>query len=686
MKYLFALLVLLAVTPTANIVAQQQTVISILEILDITTGKRTTVKQFDSLIEAPNWTPDGKWLIYNSNGKLYKLSPDKPDTPTLIPTGFATNCNNDHVVSFDGNFIAISNSPVEDRRSRVYTVPVNGGVPRLVTPVGPSYLHGISPDGKTLAYCAERNGNYDIYTVNVEGGEEVRLTTAEDLDDGPEYSPDGNYIWFNSVRGGLMQVWRMKVDGSEQTQMTFDETRNSWFPHVSPDNKHVIFISYNKGDLKPNEHLANKNVELRLMSTNGGEPKTLVQLFGGQGTINVNSWAPDSKRLAFVSYKISNEPLFKQSGEVGNCQVKGSVNYDQTSNSYTVTGGGENMWNQADEFFMVWKKDSGNIAISSTLDFENNDGHPHKKMGLMLRASTADNDKYINVAVHGNGLTSLQYRTATGGLTKEITVLTKMANHITLARVGNMFSIQTAEKDNHNKAFAEIEVDFPGTYYAGLFVCAHAAGKKQTAHFSNLTYQKPATTTLHTSPGIVREGTVIYGSDGVTPAGIVFHYNPTTQHGYIVSLAETQLHWGENSVNLTGLADHVNANLANLELAGYANTLSTVAQLGTSTNYAARWCYELQAGGFNDWFLPSCGELNLLLNEKNAVNDALLKTGATQLSDDWHWASSEGNDTQAWNINLAGGDVYPADKDAVKYVRAIRKFSPLTTHTRREEK
>ena len=211
----------------------------------------------------------------------------------------------DHVLSADGQQIAISHGTKEDYKSRIYTLPITGGTPRLITPMAPSYLHGWSPDGKELAYCAERNGNYDVYTIPAEGGEETRLTTAEGLDDGPEYSPCGQYIWFNSVRTGLMQVWRMKADGSEQTQMTFDETRNSWFPHISPDGKSVVFITYYKGDLEPGEHLANKNVELRVMPANGGEPKTLLKLFGGQGTINVNSWAPDSKRIAFVSYRIN---------------------------------------------------------------------------------------------------------------------------------------------------------------------------------------------------------------------------------------------------------------------------------------------------------------------------------------------------------------------------------------------
>lgn len=285
--------------------AQQTAVTSILETLDVATGQRTVVKEFPYLIEAPNWTPDGEWLIYNSGGKLYKLSPNAPAEPEVINSGFATRCNNDHVLSADGRQIAISNGTKEDGKSRIYTFPMEGGTPRLITPMAPSYLHGWSPDGGQLAYCADRNGNYDVYVIPVEGGEEVRLTTAEGLDDGPEYSPCGQYIWFNSVRSGLMQVWRMKANGTEQTQMTTDETRNSWFPHISPDGKQVIFITYRKGDLEPGQHLANKNVELRLMPAAGGEPRTLVKLFGGQGTINVNSWAPDSKRIAFVSYRLN---------------------------------------------------------------------------------------------------------------------------------------------------------------------------------------------------------------------------------------------------------------------------------------------------------------------------------------------------------------------------------------------
>lgn len=277
---------------------------SILEIYDVEKGTREVVYEFDYVIEAPNWSVDGQSLFYNSNGKIYKLQLATKEI-TLIESDFVNNCNNDHVLSSDGTQIAVSHGTKEDGKSRIYILPIEGGHPRLITPLAPSYLHGWSPDGKTLAYCAQRMGEYDIYTISAEGGEEVRLTDAVGLDDGPEYDPSGEFIWFNSVRSGLMQAWRMRSDGTEQTQMTFDEDWNTWFPHVSPDGLQVVMIAYKKGDLKPDEHLPHKDVELRLMQSQGGQVTTVVKLFGGQGTINVNSWAPDSKKFAFVSYRIA---------------------------------------------------------------------------------------------------------------------------------------------------------------------------------------------------------------------------------------------------------------------------------------------------------------------------------------------------------------------------------------------
>lgn len=283
--------------------SEPQEVISFLEIFDITTGRSTLVKEFPYLIEAPDWAADGKWLVYNSEGLIYKLPIDGGE-PKLIDTWFATKCNNDHLISPDGKWLAVSHRSLPEGKPTIFILPAEGGTPKQVTPSAPSYLHGWSPDSKYLTYCANRGGEMDVYTINIDGTKETRLTFSDGLNDGPEYSPDGEYIWFNSVRTGLMQIWRMKSDGSEQTQMTFDDDRNAWFPHISSDGKHVIYIAYRKGDLEPHEHLRYKNVEIRIMPVEGGEPKTIIKLFGGQGTFNVNSWAPDSKRFAYVRYAI----------------------------------------------------------------------------------------------------------------------------------------------------------------------------------------------------------------------------------------------------------------------------------------------------------------------------------------------------------------------------------------------
>ena len=289
---------------TGYVVTERDRDISFLETYNVVTGERKLLATFDKLIEAPNWTSDGKYLIYNSFGRIWRYEIATGES-TMIESGHCDNCNNDHVLSADGKEIAVSHSE-SGWMSQVYILPIEGGEPRLVTEKFPSFLHGWSPDGKTFAYCAFRdmeNGG-DIYTISRDGGEETQLTDAKGLNDGPEYDPTGEYIWFNSVRSGLMQAWRMKADGSEQTQMTFDEGWNTWFPHVSPDGKLVSMICYKKGDLLPGEHLPHLNVELRVMNADGSGVKTVVKLFGGQGTMNVNSWNPDSTEFAFVSYQL----------------------------------------------------------------------------------------------------------------------------------------------------------------------------------------------------------------------------------------------------------------------------------------------------------------------------------------------------------------------------------------------
>ena len=272
---------------------------STLETVQVDTGIRTTIFRAKEHFEAPNWSRDGKMLYYNLDGKIFTI-PVEGGSPALLNTGFADRCNNDHGLSPDGKLLAVSDQS-KDGSSRIYILSSTGGEPRLITELAPSYWHGWSPDGKTLAYCAERNGEFDIYTISTDGGEETRLTTAPGLDDGPDYSPDGKYIYFNSERTGQMKIWRMREDGSEQTQITPTDNYNDWFAHPSPDGKWIVFVSYDKS---VKGHPPNKDVVLRLMSTSGGDPKVIATLFGGQGTMNVPSWSPDSKRVAFVSYRL----------------------------------------------------------------------------------------------------------------------------------------------------------------------------------------------------------------------------------------------------------------------------------------------------------------------------------------------------------------------------------------------
>jgi len=286
-----------------DLVPYRQYLGSALEILDVTTQKSTIIYQTPGSIQAPNWNKDGKSLIYNANGTLYNFNLTTK-TPVPINTGVAKKNNNDHALSFDGKMLTISSGEGEKGASVGYVVPNTGGEAKRITEVGPafgaSYMHGWSPDGKYVVFAGQRNGDYDVYRVPTAGGPEVRLTTAVGLDDGPEYSPDGQYIYFNSVRSGTMQVYRMKADGTEQTQLTNDDF-NNWFPHVSPDGKWIVCITFPKDEAAPGDHPFYKHVYIRMMPVSGGPLKVIAYLYGGQGTINTPSWAPDSKKIALIS-------------------------------------------------------------------------------------------------------------------------------------------------------------------------------------------------------------------------------------------------------------------------------------------------------------------------------------------------------------------------------------------------
>jgi len=282
-----------------DFVAYRDYIGSNLEILDVATGNATVVHSYRGSFQAPNWTHDGRALIYAQEGHLYRFDLASRSA-AAINTGFATSNNNDHVLSFDGHMLGISHHTAQDSgASIIYTVSQAGGTPARVTPRGPSYLHGWSPDGRWLVYTGQRGDELDIYKIPVGGGGEVRLTSSKGLDDGPEYTPDGAYIYFNSSRSGRMQIWRMRPDGSEQRQITNDGF-NNWFPHISPDGKWIVYLAF-PPDVAPDDHPFYKHVLLRLMPIGGGPARVIAYVYGGQGTINVQSWSPDGKRLAFVS-------------------------------------------------------------------------------------------------------------------------------------------------------------------------------------------------------------------------------------------------------------------------------------------------------------------------------------------------------------------------------------------------
>ena len=278
-----------------------------LHLLEVDTGKLETIYTSAQPFEAPNWTRDGQSLIYNVSGRdagwgvlnRFDLATHAISTLNTSPNN---RNNNDHVLSFDGQMLGISEQSVGGSSS-VYVVPVGGGTPRRVTVNTPSYLHGWSPNGQFLVFAGQRRVNgtnkFDIYKIPVAGGEEVKLTEAPGVNDGPEFTPDGQYIYFNSARTGRMQIWRMKPDGSDQEQVTSDDF-NNWFAHISPDGSRFVFISF-PADISAGDHPYYKHCYLRLLPITGGTPKVIAYLYGGQGTMNVPSWSPDGKKIAFVS-------------------------------------------------------------------------------------------------------------------------------------------------------------------------------------------------------------------------------------------------------------------------------------------------------------------------------------------------------------------------------------------------
>jgi Tol biopolymer transport system component len=276
-----------------------------LEVMDVTTGLRRILHSEPGSIQAPNWTPDDK-LIYNSASGVMYTYDLATDQVAELDTGTCRQNNNDHVLSFDGKMLALSNYAGDPPRSVAFVLPATGSdQPRQITSpeVGHTYLHGWSPDGKKLVFTGGRKGETghyrNLWSVDVDTKIETALTPPGTLDDGPEYTPDGKYIYFNSVRTGTMQIWRMRPDGSQPEQVTFD-AYNDWFPHISPDGKWIVYLAF-PTDMDPWSHPFYRQCYIRLMPASGGVPKTIGYLYGGQGSMNTPGWSPDSQRIAFVT-------------------------------------------------------------------------------------------------------------------------------------------------------------------------------------------------------------------------------------------------------------------------------------------------------------------------------------------------------------------------------------------------
>jgi len=280
---------------------------------DLGDGASHLVYTADGIWEAPNWSPDGSYLIANSGGGVYKLVLTKDGTAEpqrlAIPAEYA--CNNDKALSPDGKRLAFSATVRGGKGSQVFLSDADGSHTRLIVSDTPSYFHGWSPDGKTLAFVAQRNGSgqYDIYGVPAAGGAEVRLTSDVHQDDGPDYSPDGRWIYINSDRSGKQAVWRFPAGGAGRddahAEMVVNDRLQDWFPHISPDGTKLVYIGYPAGT--PTHNPRDVRIALKLVAVNGGtvvpEQRTLVEGVGGQGSMNVNSWAPDSRRFAYVTYE-----------------------------------------------------------------------------------------------------------------------------------------------------------------------------------------------------------------------------------------------------------------------------------------------------------------------------------------------------------------------------------------------
>jgi Tol biopolymer transport system component len=281
------------------------------------TGERRLVYTTDDLLlEAPNWTFDGAALVLNGDGKLWTFDVGSR-TVMQVPLTGIPDLNNDHVLAPDGTGIFLSAND-----GHIYRAELDGGAAQRITDDDGSFhfLHGVSPDGQELAYVGVEAGDFTqpgkLMTIPASGG----ATTPLKVDghcDGPEYSPDGEWLYFNTEaftdQPGHAQLARIAApdgnsNGGAPEQLLASETVD-WFPHLSPDGQLASYIRFPSGTVG---HPADLPVDVVVVSTGDWTtPLHTWSLFGGQGTLNVNSWSPDSTRFAYVAYPLSDSETAK---------------------------------------------------------------------------------------------------------------------------------------------------------------------------------------------------------------------------------------------------------------------------------------------------------------------------------------------------------------------------------------
>lgn len=264
---------------------------SSLEVHDLDSGATRVVLRTDRLIEAPNWHPEG-WFLVNGEGRLWRVDWAAPDLRP-VPIGGLDRCNNDHGFLPDGRIVFCCH---DGDGSGIYTL-ADGRVHPL-PPDRPSWWHGAS--GGQITYACVRGGDrvVRIATMDITTGAERVLTTGRAHHDGPDYSACGRFIWFNSDATGHAQIWRIQADGGDPAPVFRDDFVN-WFPHPSPDGRHVLYLSYPPGTIG---HPRDLEVALWVFDLRDGSRRKLFDLFGGQGTINVPCWSPDGRAFAFMRY------------------------------------------------------------------------------------------------------------------------------------------------------------------------------------------------------------------------------------------------------------------------------------------------------------------------------------------------------------------------------------------------